>query len=57
MLKKDVDNGLNWVQKQYIEMAEKFGFKREDSEEGKQVIEMLEFLKNPNKFKNTTGKS
>lgn len=57
MLKRDVDNGLNWVQKQYINMAEKFGFKREDSEEGKQIIEMLEFLKNPNKFKNTTGKS
>ena len=57
MLKRDVDNGLNWVQKQYINMAGKFGFKREDSEEGKQIIEMLEFLKNPNKFKNTTGKS
>jgi hypothetical protein len=57
MLKKDVDKGLNWIQKQYVEMAEKFGFRREDSDEGKEIIEMLEFLKNPNKFKNTTGKS
>lgn len=56
MLKKDVDKGLNWIQRQYVGMAEKFGFRREDSEEGKQIIEMLEFLKNPNKFKPTTGK-
>lgn len=57
MLDKDVEVGLGRIQKQYLKLAEKFGFKREDSEEGKQIIEMLEFLKNPNKFKRTTGKN